>query len=100
MIETGEAEDPGGRNVLNTTSLNTKYCEQTWIIVSSILLLNHVLHVDEVIEVEKYPGDVTEDEDNDDADEDEGKVDLTSYSVGGFLVGVSEIGQNKPSLSN
>ena len=100
MIETGEAEDPGGRDELNTTSLNIKYCKQRWIIVSNILLLNHILHVDEVIEVEKYPGDVTEDEDNDDADEDEGKVDLTSHSVGGFLVGVSEIGQNKPSLSN
>ena len=79
MIETGEAEDPGGRDELNTTSLNTKYCTHRWIIVTFILLLNHILHIDEVIEVEKYPGDVTEDEDNDDADEDEGKVDLTSY---------------------
>ena len=100
MIETGEAEDPGGRDVLNTTSLNTKYCEQRLIIVTAILLLNHILHVDEVIEVEKYPGDVTEDEDNDDADEDEGKVDLTSHSVGGSLVGVSEIVRNKVIISN
>jgi hypothetical protein len=59
------------------------------IIKSAILLLNHILHVDEVIEVEEYPGDVTEDEDNDDADEDKGKVHLTSHSVCGFLVGVS-----------
>ena len=100
MIETGEAENPGGRDELNTTSLNTKYCKQRWIIVSNILLLNHILHVDKVIEVEKYPGDVTEDEGNDDADEDEGKVDFTSYSVGGSLVGVSEIGRNKVRISN
>ena len=65
-----------------------------------ILLLNHILHVDEVIEVEKYPGDVTEDEDNDDADEDEGKVDLTSHFVDGPLVGVSESGLNEVRISN
>ena len=70
------------------------------IIKSAILLVNHIFYVDEVIEVEKYPGNVAEGEYNDDADEDEGKVDFTSYSVGGFLVGVSEIGQNKPRLLN
>ena len=68
--------------------------------ISNILLLNHILHVDKVIEVEKYPGDITEDEDNDDADEDEGEVDFTSYSIGGSLVGVSEIGRNKVRISN
>ena len=51
------------------------------IIKSTILLLNHILHVDEVIEVEEYPGDVAEDEYNDDVDEDEGKTFKLSISV-------------------
>ena len=42
------------------------------------VLLNQAVHINEVIAIEKYPGDVTEDENKDDADQDESKVDFTS----------------------
>ena len=56
-------------------------------------LLNHVFHSDEIITIEEDPGNVTKDEDKDDADEDQSEVDLTPDFVLCSLMGIPEINQ-------
>ena len=87
MVETCHTEHPWSRNVVHATSVS-RYVSHT--VVKDLYILNDVFHDKKIIEVEKNPGNVAEDEEGDDGDKNQCKIYFPLHAFSCSYVSVSK----------